>query len=84
MTSIQHRPAATPSIHLRAAFTWAAVYAMIMLTQLLLGSSLGPLPMPLRTLALTGIVVPTVVYVLMPAIMRAHGALRRRAGGRRR
>ncbi|MEU8303075.1 hypothetical protein AB0C84_05885 [Actinomadura sp. NPDC048955] len=69
--------AAAPSIHLRAAFTWLAVYFMIMATQLLLGPLLGSLSLPLRTLVVTGVVVPTVVYALVPAILRTYGALRR-------
>lgn len=73
---------AGPSIHLRAAFTWLAVYLMIMLTQLLLGPLLGSLSLPLRTLVVTGVVVPTVVYALVPAILRTYAALRRRAAGR--
>ncbi|MEV0663176.1 hypothetical protein ACIBI3_07885 [Actinomadura luteofluorescens] len=69
--------AAGPSIHLRAAFTWLAVYSMIMATQTLLGPLLGSLSLPLRTLVVTGVVVPAVVYALVPAILRAYGALRR-------
>ncbi|RFU39562.1 hypothetical protein DZF91_21735 [Actinomadura logoneensis] len=73
-------PTATgPSIHLRALFTWLAVYTALMATQFALGPALLPLPMPVRTLVVTAIVVPTVVYALVPAILRAHAALRRRA-----
>ncbi|MEV3922736.1 hypothetical protein [Actinomadura coerulea] len=69
---------AAPSIHLRAVFTWLAVYFMIMATQMALGPLLGSLSLPLRTLVVTGVVVPTVVYALVPAILRTYGALRRR------
>jgi antibiotic biosynthesis monooxygenase (ABM) superfamily enzyme len=73
------RPAGpVPSVHLRAAFTWLAVYVMIMATQTLLGPLLGALSLPVRTLVVTGVVVPTVVYALVPAILRAYAALRRR------
>jgi antibiotic biosynthesis monooxygenase (ABM) superfamily enzyme len=72
------RPAApVPSVHVRAAFTWLAVYFMIMATQILLGPLLGALSLPVRTLVVTGVVVPTVVYVLVPAILRTYAALRR-------
>ncbi|MEV5573411.1 hypothetical protein AB0L06_25495 [Spirillospora sp. NPDC052269] len=74
----QAAPATPPSIHLRALFTWMAVYSMLMATQLVLGPALLPLPMPVRTLLLTAIVVPTVVYALVPAILRTHATLRRR------
>ncbi|MEU4823550.1 hypothetical protein OG979_35130 [Actinomadura citrea] len=70
---------AAPSIHLRAVFTWLAVYLMIMTTQLLLGPLLGSLSLPIRTLVVTGVVVPTVVYALVPAILRTYCALRRHA-----
>ncbi|MER7548007.1 hypothetical protein ABTW95_33860 [Spirillospora sp. NPDC127506] len=69
---------AAPSIHLRALFTWLAVYGMLMVTQALLGFALGSLSLPARTLVVTGIVVPAVVYVVVPAILRAYAALRRR------
>ncbi|MBD2895000.1 hypothetical protein ACFYTC_21925 [Actinomadura nitritigenes] len=73
------RPAApAPSVHVRAAFTWLAVYFMIMATQILLGPLLGALSLPVRTLVVTGVVVPTVVYALVPAILRTYAALRRR------
>ncbi|NUW44446.1 hypothetical protein [Nonomuraea rhodomycinica] len=79
------RPAAVapapPSVHHRALLTWLAVYSMIMVVQLLLGPAIAPLPMPLRTLILTGVVVPTVVYLLMPLLLRAHARMPRR--GRR-
>lgn len=78
MTPIRPAAAPAPSVHLRAAFTWLAVYFMIMATQLLLGPLLGPLSMPVRTLVVTGVVVPTVVYVLVPAILRTYAALRHR------
>jgi antibiotic biosynthesis monooxygenase (ABM) superfamily enzyme len=78
MPSVRSTPptVAGPSIHLRAAFTWLAVYFMIMATQTLLGPLLGSLSLPLRTLVVTGVVVPTVVYALVPAILRTYGALR--------
>ncbi|NUW37019.1 hypothetical protein HTZ77_37300 [Nonomuraea sp. SMC257] len=79
------RPAAVapapPSVHHRALLTWLAVYSMIMAVQSLLGGVLAPLPMPLRTLIVTGIVVPTVVYLLMPVLLRAHARMWRK--GRR-
>ncbi|GAA2298532.1 hypothetical protein GCM10010149_54130 [Nonomuraea roseoviolacea subsp. roseoviolacea] len=76
---------APPSVHHRALLTWLAVYSMIMVVQSLLGWAIAPLPMPLRTLILTGVVVPTVVYLLMPVLLRAHARVWRRrlsSGGR--
>ena len=70
----------TPSLHHRALYTWLSVYCMITGVQLLLGSSLVHLPLEVRTLVLTGIVVPVVVYLLVPAFARLHSAATRHSG----
>ena len=67
-----------PSLHHRALYTWLSVYSMITTVQLLLGPSLVRLPLEVRTLILTGIVVPVVVYLLVPAFARLHTAATRR------
>ncbi|SFK01654.1 hypothetical protein SAMN05216275_115149 [Streptosporangium canum] len=72
---------AVPSVHHRALLTWLAVYSMITATQLLLGGPIAALPLPVRTLILTGVVVPVVVYVLVPALLRVHTEVRRRLAG---
>lgn len=69
-----------PSLHHRALYTWLSVYCMITGVQLLLGSSLVHLPLEVRTLVLTGIVVPVVVYLLVPTLARLHTAATRRIG----
>lgn len=60
-----------PSVHRRALITWLAVYPTITLALALLGPALASLPLLLRTLALTGIVVPTSAYLLIPLLMKA-------------
>ncbi|MFJ8442269.1 hypothetical protein [Kitasatospora griseola] len=70
-----------PSMHIRALITWLAVYPAITVVQLLLGPSLGSLPVPLRVLAITALVVPTVVYLLVPGLLKARVALLRRRRG---
>ncbi|GAB2944734.1 hypothetical protein ACFMQL_33505 [Nonomuraea fastidiosa] len=75
---------AAPSVHRRALITWFAVYAMLMLVQLLLGPVISPLPMALRTLVVTAIVVPAVVYLLVPGLLRVNARLHRRDGKGRR
>ncbi|MEV3984401.1 hypothetical protein [Nonomuraea sp. NPDC049758] len=67
-----------PSVHQRAAITWLSVYSMIMLVQAVMGPVLAPLPLPLRTLVLTGIVVPAVVYALVPGLLRVRTRFHRR------
>ncbi|OKI99879.1 hypothetical protein [Kitasatospora sp. CB01950] len=71
-----------PSVHRRALITWLAIYPGITVLSVLLGPVLAPLPVYLRTLVLTGILVPAAVYGLVPALLRANAALtgRRRSG----
>jgi antibiotic biosynthesis monooxygenase (ABM) superfamily enzyme len=66
------RPVAPPSQHHRALYTWLSVYSAITAVQLLLGASIAHLPLAIRTLILTAIVVPFVVYLLVPALLRLH------------
>ncbi|MFB4297415.1 hypothetical protein [Actinomadura sp. NTSP31] len=65
-----HAPAPAPSVHRRALITWFAVYAAITVVQPAIAPATASLPAPLRTLALTAIVVPAVVYLLVPALLR--------------
>ena len=52
--------------HRMALLTWLVVYPLITLLLALLEPLLGALPLPLRTLVLTGIMVPAMVYLAMP------------------
>lgn len=72
------RSSAPPSTHRRALITWLAVYPTITLALALLGPVTAGLPLPVRTLILTVLVVPVVVYVLMPALLRLNTAVTRR------
>jgi antibiotic biosynthesis monooxygenase (ABM) superfamily enzyme len=79
-----HTPAG-PTVHRRALITWLAIYPTITLVLGMLGPVTADLPLPLRTLILTVIVVPVGAYVLIPALMKANAAFDRRAhrGARR-
>ncbi|MFI5979846.1 hypothetical protein ACIBEA_03100 [Streptomyces sp. NPDC051555] len=70
-----------PSAHRRALITWLAVYPTITLTLGLLGPAMTDLPLPLRTLILTAVVVPVAAYALIPLLMKANAAAGRRARG---
>ncbi|MFD7026949.1 hypothetical protein ACFWAR_02800 [Streptomyces sp. NPDC059917] len=72
---------AGPSAHRRALITWLAVYPTITLALGLLGPVMTDLPLPLRTLILTAVVVPVAAYALIPLLMKANAAFGRRAGG---
>ena len=74
MSTLTTRPT-TPSIHRRALLTWLAVYPTITAAFLVLGPYTSQLPLALRTLVMTAIVVPAAVYVLVPALLKANQKL---------
>ncbi|TQV83807.1 hypothetical protein [Denitrobaculum tricleocarpae] len=55
-----------PNRHKMALLTWVIVYPMITLLLAALDPVLNGVAMPLRTLALTLIMVPALVYVALP------------------
>lgn len=55
-----------PPKYKAAIMIWVVIYPTINLIMLLLGNSLNELVLPLRTLILTIILVPLMVYVLLP------------------
>jgi len=63
----------------QAAITWLAIYPTITLV-LWLFEPLGlfDLPLPLRTLILTAVLVPVMVFVLMPTLTQLFGGWLRR------
>jgi antibiotic biosynthesis monooxygenase (ABM) superfamily enzyme len=67
--------AAVPSVHRRALITWLAVYPSITTAFFVLGPHTAHLPMPVRTLILTAVVVPVVVYLLVPFLLKADAGL---------
>ncbi|MGW2475315.1 hypothetical protein [Streptomyces sp. NPDC001665] len=71
------QPTAPPSVHMRALLTWIAVFAALTVAQLLVGPFIKGLPTLLRTLVITGIVVPAVVYALVPNLLKIRTAVLR-------
>jgi antibiotic biosynthesis monooxygenase (ABM) superfamily enzyme len=65
------RPAGPPPRHRFALLVWLAIYPTITLMQHLGGPVINDWPLPLRTLALTAVVVPLMVFVLLPTLQRA-------------
>ncbi len=61
-----------------AVLIWVAIYPSITLLFLLFGDLLLQLPVPLRTLVLTGVLVPLMVFVLLPLLQRLFAAWLRR------
>jgi antibiotic biosynthesis monooxygenase (ABM) superfamily enzyme len=89
LTGLTEAPAPTaakptaPSIHRRVILTWIAVYPTITIIQSLLGTHVAGYPLPVRTLLVTALVAPLVVYLVLPTVMKAHTGLLRRLAGRR-
>ena len=71
------RPTAPPRYR-QAILVWLAIYPTITLLLELGGPLINDWPLPLRTLALTAVAVPTMVFVLLPALQRWFGAWLRR------
>ncbi|MEV0177854.1 hypothetical protein AB0I54_00910 [Streptomyces sp. NPDC050625] len=71
-------PAALPSIHTRFLFTWLSVFSALTVAQLLIGPYVLGLPVLLRNLIVTGVVVPAVVYALLPTLLKVRAAVLRR------
>lgn len=55
-----------PPKYKTAIMIWSIIYPSINAILFFLGDYLNALPMPLRTLVMTGILVPLMVYVLLP------------------
>jgi antibiotic biosynthesis monooxygenase (ABM) superfamily enzyme len=70
-TARETRTAPAPSIHRRLLLTWLAVYPTITVVQMLLGTSVAHLALPVRTLIVTALVAPVVVYLALPQILKA-------------
>jgi antibiotic biosynthesis monooxygenase (ABM) superfamily enzyme len=71
-------PVRAPSVHVRAVITWLAIYPTVTLAMALLGDVTARLPLPVRTLILTVVVVPVAVYGVVPALVRLHARVTRR------
>lgn len=77
MTStVEERPTAprgAPAMPPRwktAVLIWLAIYPSITFLLWLAGPRIASWPLPLRTLALTAVLVPLMVFLLIPAIQR--------------
>jgi antibiotic biosynthesis monooxygenase (ABM) superfamily enzyme len=60
-----------PPRHRLALIVWLAIYPTITLLLHLGGPVINDWPLPLRTLALTAVAVPLMVFVLLPVLQRA-------------
>lgn len=72
-----------PSTHVRAVITWLAIFPLVAIGMTLLTPVSVDWHPVLRAFVLTLVVVPVAVYVVVPRLMQAYGALRRRRLSRR-
>lgn len=56
-----------------AIMVWIAIYPTITLVTFLIGDYIKHLPLPLKTLIMTGILVPLMVFVLLPFLGKILG-----------
>lgn len=56
-----------------ALMVWVAIYPAITLLSYLIGNEIKDFPLALRTLIMTGILVPLMVYVLLPLLRKIIG-----------
>jgi antibiotic biosynthesis monooxygenase (ABM) superfamily enzyme len=75
----EHKPAglapAPPPRWQLAVMIWLAVFPTLTVLQVLLGGVLGTLPVVLRTLVLSSLAVPIVVYLVLPRLQRARAMM---------
>jgi antibiotic biosynthesis monooxygenase (ABM) superfamily enzyme len=72
-------PAGPPSVHVRAVITWLAIFPLVAIGMMVIAPFAESWHPVLRAFALTLVVVPLAVYLVVPQLMRGYGALRRRA-----
>jgi antibiotic biosynthesis monooxygenase (ABM) superfamily enzyme len=53
-----------------AVMVWLAIYPTITFVSYLIGDIIKEWPLPLKTLLMTGILVPTMVFVLLPILRK--------------
>ncbi len=75
-------PPPVPSVHVRAVITWLAIFPLVTLGMMASAPLTEGWHPVFKALALTLVVVPTAVYLVVPRMMRAHTSLAGRRGGR--
>jgi hypothetical protein len=79
--SFEH--SAAPPRYRMVLLTWAAAFPVLNVLHVLFGQQLAALPLPARTLLLTGVLITLLTYVIMPRLTRwcADWLLAPSAGG---
>jgi len=53
-----------------AVMVWLAIYPTITLVTFIIGDSIQKFPLPIKTLIMTGILVPLMIFVLLPLLRK--------------
>jgi antibiotic biosynthesis monooxygenase (ABM) superfamily enzyme len=56
-----------------AIMVWLAIYPTITLVSYIIGDAIKSWPLPLKTLLMTGILVPLMVFILLPFLRKLLG-----------
>jgi len=72
-----------PSVHVRAVITWLAIFPLVAIGMILIGPVSESWHPVLRAFVLTLVVVPLAVYLVVPRLLGAYGAVRRSRAARR-
>lgn len=81
-TALSAQPA-PPSIHIRAVITWLAIFPLVAMGMMAAAPLMENWHPIFRAMALTMVVVPTAVYVVLPRLFAGYGLLARRRTARR-
>ena len=71
-------PPAPPSVHVRALLTWLAIFPLVAIGLMVTAPLMADWHPVLRAFALTIIIVPLAVYVIMPRFLALYARLRNR------
>ena len=74
---------APPSVHVRAVITWLAIFPLVAIGMILIGPVSESWHPVLRAFVLTLVVVPLAVYLVVPRLLGAYGAVHRSRAARR-
>jgi antibiotic biosynthesis monooxygenase (ABM) superfamily enzyme len=70
----QPQPAARPPRYKLALLTWGAAYTVLTLILAVLGPTIAPWPLEVRTLVLSIVMVTSLTWLIMPALTRLFRA----------
>jgi antibiotic biosynthesis monooxygenase (ABM) superfamily enzyme len=75
-------PPAPPSIHVRAAITWLAIFPLVAIGMMAAAPLMESWHPIFRAMTLTLVVVPTAVYLVLPRLFAIYGFLAKRRSTR--